>query len=431
MTERFNATLLNMLGTLEEEQKKDWKAYVPALVQAYNSTKHDSTGYSPFFLMFGRHPRLPIDVALGIHPEEDQKETDYVRSLRDKLQFAFEVATRNAQKAAGTHKKYYDRRIRGGPVEVGDRVLVRNTGVRGKCKLANRWESIPYTVVDQPDPDIPVFKVLQDGKRTATRTLHRNMLLPINFLPLPPGASTAHHTSESRCEESEEKEQDKEDCRREEEEQEEYGGRRESEEESDSEEFVFNPFAAEFHPAHPIGPIPPTFSASVETAEDPQVAEFKEQEVVEEVHQSDPLDVVEDLYGEAARDEEVDEDVEDVDEEETASQEVTEEEHSAVGDAVVEEVESGLEEDTSGDHVGDVEMEREVVAPTPAPRYPKRDRKPVERYQAKAVVQSTGVSLVSIAPEDRMQQALEFVSRFPEADRRAAMEFVSGLMNVG
>ena len=65
MVERFNQTLLNMLGTLEDRQKEDWKSFVAPLVHAYNATKHDSTGFSPYFLMFGRHPRLAVDAFLG------------------------------------------------------------------------------------------------------------------------------------------------------------------------------------------------------------------------------------------------------------------------------------------------------------------------------------------------------------------------------
>ena len=49
MVERFNQTLLKMLGTLEDHQKQDWKSYVAPLVHAYNATLHDSTGFSPFF----------------------------------------------------------------------------------------------------------------------------------------------------------------------------------------------------------------------------------------------------------------------------------------------------------------------------------------------------------------------------------------------
>ena len=42
MVERFNQTLLNMLGTLEDHQKEDWKSYVASLVHSYNATRHDS-----------------------------------------------------------------------------------------------------------------------------------------------------------------------------------------------------------------------------------------------------------------------------------------------------------------------------------------------------------------------------------------------------
>ena len=67
MVERYNETLLNMLGTLPEDQKTDWKSYISTLTHAYNAAEHDSTGYAPFFLMFGRHPRLANDAFLGLN----------------------------------------------------------------------------------------------------------------------------------------------------------------------------------------------------------------------------------------------------------------------------------------------------------------------------------------------------------------------------
>ena len=56
---------------------------------------------------------------------------------------------------------------------------MRNVGLRGKQKLADRWESQPYVVCRQPNEDIPVYVVKPDNTRSRkTRTLHRNLLLP-------------------------------------------------------------------------------------------------------------------------------------------------------------------------------------------------------------------------------------------------------------
>jgi len=63
--------LLKMMGTLQDYQKADWKSHIPTLVHAYNATQHPSTGFSPYFLMLGRHPRLAIDAFLGL-PTDSQ-----------------------------------------------------------------------------------------------------------------------------------------------------------------------------------------------------------------------------------------------------------------------------------------------------------------------------------------------------------------------
>ena len=54
-----------MLGTLPEKPKSTWREQVPTLVHAYNCTRNNATGFSPYYLMFGRKPCLAIDILFG------------------------------------------------------------------------------------------------------------------------------------------------------------------------------------------------------------------------------------------------------------------------------------------------------------------------------------------------------------------------------
>ena len=181
MVERFNQTLLKMLGTLEEKQKADWKAHVPCLVHAYNATRHESTGFSPYFLMFGRHPRLAIDAFLGLPTDSlsSNKQLDYTNKLRKRLRSSYEKAKEAASKASATNKKRHDVKAKELTLRPGDRVLVKNVSLRGRNKLADRWEPHPYIIISQPIDDTPVYEVKREGSRfKKSRTLHRNLLLP-------------------------------------------------------------------------------------------------------------------------------------------------------------------------------------------------------------------------------------------------------------
>ena len=59
--ERFNRILGNMIRALTPEAKASWPGRLQTLTFMHNSTIHETTGCAPFYLMFGRIRRLPID----------------------------------------------------------------------------------------------------------------------------------------------------------------------------------------------------------------------------------------------------------------------------------------------------------------------------------------------------------------------------------
>lgn len=69
--EHFNKTLFQMLGTLNNKDKSHWLDFVKLLIHAYNCTMHEVTGFAPYEPMFGRQPRLPVDLAFEL-PVNDQ-----------------------------------------------------------------------------------------------------------------------------------------------------------------------------------------------------------------------------------------------------------------------------------------------------------------------------------------------------------------------
>ena len=170
-----------MLGTLSEEEKSDWKSYLGCMTHAYNCTKHASTTYSPYYLMFGRHPRLPIDVEFGLpksNSGDNSSKSRYVQKLRRRLNYAFQKANKIANQQAYKYKTSYDKSIRGPQLQEKDIVLVKIVAHKGRHKLQDKWEPEEYVVVEQPIAGTPVYRV-QPVTGGNIRTLHRNLLLPL------------------------------------------------------------------------------------------------------------------------------------------------------------------------------------------------------------------------------------------------------------
>jgi hypothetical protein len=135
--------------------------------------------------MFGRHPRLPVDLAFGTHRDQQESQSyhEFVQALKKRLEYAYGVASSSISGSQKEQKRKFDLKVRGAVVEVGDRVLVRNVGLRGKQKIADRWAPDVHVIVAQPNNDIPVYVVIKENGKGYSRTVHRNMLLPLTSVP--------------------------------------------------------------------------------------------------------------------------------------------------------------------------------------------------------------------------------------------------------
>ena len=161
LTERFNRTLISMLRTISPNQKLEWKKHIAPLVHAYNCMRHESTGFSPYELLFGRQPRLPIDLVFGINSDrnKDGNISDYIKELQVHLQESYKKAMERCDKAQTKQKDQFDKKARAMKLDIGDKVLVKNFAIEGKKKLSNFYEEGTSTVVQQINQNIPVYIV--------------------------------------------------------------------------------------------------------------------------------------------------------------------------------------------------------------------------------------------------------------------------------
>ena len=184
-TERMNRTLINMLKTLSEEEKQSWNKHLSKLAFAYNVTSHSTTGFSPYFLMFGRNPKLPVDgmfeIDVGSNENIQKTHKKYADEWERSMNQAFRIVREKAKNQGERNRKYYNRKIHGVDIEVGDRVLLKNHAKGGTGKLRNYWEERVYIVVAK-DEDIPVYTIKPEVGIGTSKRVHRNNIMNCNLL---------------------------------------------------------------------------------------------------------------------------------------------------------------------------------------------------------------------------------------------------------
>ena len=148
LVERFNRTLLGMLSTATRDNPFNWESHLRPLCMAYNTSVHPTTGFSPFFLMFGRQVRMPVDVMYGSPNDEEASPAEHVANLKKRLESAYQRVRDQMGQKLDRQKEYYDKKIHGQPFKQGDLVWLHSPVVpRGRAKKLHRSWSGPFKVV--------------------------------------------------------------------------------------------------------------------------------------------------------------------------------------------------------------------------------------------------------------------------------------------
>ena len=97
-------------------KKTKWSSYLDTCVFAYNTSRHDSSRFTPFELMFGRTATLPVDLDVRpAHPEQDvyqycNMQEPNQTQLEEKRAQRLEEARANILAAQVKQKEQYDRK---------------------------------------------------------------------------------------------------------------------------------------------------------------------------------------------------------------------------------------------------------------------------------------------------------------------------------
>ena len=99
---------INMIGTLEIQDKQCWKDYLPTLV--CNCTKNHATDCGPYYLRYRWKPRLPVNIRFRLtSPQaEEHSHNKFLAKLSAQLKQCYKLANLHQCKKSTHYKHQYD-----------------------------------------------------------------------------------------------------------------------------------------------------------------------------------------------------------------------------------------------------------------------------------------------------------------------------------
>ena len=153
-TERLNHSLIQILRTQIQSDPRDWDTHVRCACYAYNTSVHKTTGMTPFYMIYGRDPLMPLDLSMGLVDDDlSESEEVYVKDLLNRLMLAQKIARDHTELAQQRAAVRFNAKRREQHFSVGEQVWVRRFAVKPgeKKKLLSQWEG-PFTVINCRGP---------------------------------------------------------------------------------------------------------------------------------------------------------------------------------------------------------------------------------------------------------------------------------------
>ncbi|MEW8544998.1 MAG: transposase family protein, partial [Candidatus Thiodiazotropha sp.] len=164
--ERANGTLAQTLRAYVDKDQMNWPSLLPSIMMAFRSTPcTESTGFSPYQLLFGKEMHLPIDTSLIPKPTLSQNVRQYFENLIERLKTVKEIAKSNLENAQSKAKATHDTKAEPPTFQVGDLVMMKlgkvATGL--SSKLESKWVG-PFRIMDIGPNFTYKLKNIQDNK---------------------------------------------------------------------------------------------------------------------------------------------------------------------------------------------------------------------------------------------------------------------------
>jgi hypothetical protein len=109
----------------------DWDGFLSLAEFSYNNSLHEAVGNTPFFLNYGRHPRLPSE----FKPTDEVPAADAIAS---EIQTAVELAKQKIEQARQRARRIADPARRDKQFAAGDMVLLSSKNIALKTPGTNK-----------------------------------------------------------------------------------------------------------------------------------------------------------------------------------------------------------------------------------------------------------------------------------------------------